>query len=152
MVLRDLGFGAFLVAVAEVVIPVGPVIGAVVSEEEIPEALGVGVLRGDAAEIFYLAGGDGLALVIFSGEIHGNVSGAGRGRGDGLHDLEGVAAELLDAQRNLEAGAGEEGFLFLPLVLERCGFGEFLGVFEADQVGAGFSGRQRVGEIEGAIF
>ena len=141
MVLRDLGFGILVVAVAEVVIPVGPIVGAVVSEEKIPEACGVGVLGGDAAEIFNLAGGDGLALVIFRGEIHGNVSRAGRGCGDGLTDLEGVAAEFLDAQRKLEAGAGEEGFLFFPLVFERLGLGEFFGVFETDQVGAGFSGR-----------
>ena len=152
MDLGGLGLGFVVIAVAEVVIPVGPVVGAVIAEEEVPEAFGVGVLRGDAAEIFHLAGGDGLALVIFCGEVHGNVSRAGRGRGHGLSDLEGVAAEFLDAQGKLEAGAGEEGFLFLPLVFEPRGFGEFLGVFEADQVGAGFSGRQGVGEIEGAVF
>ena len=128
----DLGFGTVFISVAEVVIPVSPVVGAVVSKEEISEACWVGVLGGDAAEIFHLGGGDGLALVIFRDEIDGNMSRAGHGCGHGLGDFEGVAAEFLDAQRKLEAGACEEGFLFFPLVFERLGLCEFLGVFEAN--------------------
>ena len=61
--------GGFLliVPVAEVVIPITPVISAVVAEKEIPETFGIEVLGGDAAVVFHLAGGDGLALIVFRG-------------------------------------------------------------------------------------
>ena len=58
--------GAFvIILIAEVMIPVSPIIGAVVSELEIAETLRVGFFGGDAVVIGDAAGGDGLALVVF---------------------------------------------------------------------------------------
>ncbi len=137
-----------IVLIAEVVVPIRPIVAAMVAEEVITETLRVGVLSGDAAEIFRLAGGDRLALIVFGGELGGDGGGAdGRGR-DALGDLEGVAAEFFDAQRDLEAGVAEDALALAPVVVDGFGGGKFVGKLEADLVGPGFQRGELVAEVE----
>jgi hypothetical protein len=139
---------ALIILIAEIVIPITPVIAAVIAEEEIAETFRVGILGGDPAEVFYGAGGDGLSLIVFCGELGGDGGGADRWRGNALGDFKGIAAEFLDAQRDFETGAFKDLFAFAPVVLDGLCGGEFVGKFQSDRVGAGFDRGEFVGEIE----
>ena len=115
-----------------------------IAEQEIAEAVRIGIALGDARVVFDFAGGNGLALIVMGIERGLHAGGGGGGRGEGLGDLKGIAPEFLYLERDFKAGIARQGVLFAPVLGGfRCG--KFIRIFEPDEVGAGLPGGQGVG-------
>lgn len=142
------------VLIAEVMIPIAPIVGPMVAEKEVAETLRVGIAGGDLGVVFHRTGGDRLALVVFRAEVRGNLGGTRLGILHLLDDLEGIAAELLDAQLGAEAGIHFDPLAFFPILVRvvlRLDLGQLIRKLEADGVGADRVRCQLVGDVEGPV-
>ena len=136
-------------AVAEVVIPVIEVLRAVVAEQVVAEFFRVEVGLGDSGERFHRALRDRLALVVGGLEVERDFLRTVGGRGHGVGELEGIAAELFDPDAGFKEGVRLDQGALRP-VFEAFQLREFLRVIEADAVVAGLLRGQLEAEVEAA--